>query len=393
MLEKDDNVDKYSVLVVDDEQKILEAVDRELMFWKAEKGVTLHKATSARKALDILAEHHDSIQVLVSDLKMSGMGGDELVSEAKRLYPRIRSILMTGYSEVGGVSRAVSAGITAFIQKPWETRAFISEIEKAMAQYAAEEATTEHMRKVTTQLKRTGEMQRNLFRHAVPASARYSVDVAYHPLSEFHCGGDFYQVIPLNDQAGIFVIGDVSGHGLEAAFITGIVHTLISREELTGTAGPAAFSPSAFLERLNELLLRELAPAPDCVITLTAAFLDCARGSMVFCNAGSLPVYLIRADSSEIHSVPGLPCGFSSGACYEGATLDVHPGDRVVFMTDGLLERGRVAGFVSQDAVRSILQHFSREPDFLRKVVKIILEMFPEKKFYDDATLMSVTIR
>ncbi len=380
-----------SVLIVDDEPKILEAIDRELFFWKTQKDITLYTALSARSALDILATNHDSIHVMVSDLKMSSMGGDELICETKRLYPDIRSILITGYSEAAGISRAVSAGITAFIQKPWETDGLIAEIEKAMAQHDADLVNRDYLARLVAQMERTGQIQKRLFEHDSFPSANFNVEVAYQPLTEFFCGGDFYQVIPLSDDKCIIIIGDVSGHGLEAAFVTGIVHTLIAREELEN-AGSADFSPSAFLARLNRLILKDLAQAPEFIITLTAAFLDCAAHRLVFSNAGNLPLYLLRPESCSTHAVPGFPCGFTADAQFTELSIPVREGDKIVLMTDGLVERGRIAGYVNFDSVQSLMMHFCGDPGFNRKIIKLILEMFPEGKFYDDATLVSIDI-
>ena len=365
-----------SILIVDDEPKILEAIDRELYFWRTEKNVTLYTALSAQSALDILEANHDSIQVVVSDLKMSAMGGDELICETKRLYPDIRSILITGYSEVGGISRAVSAGITAFIQKPWETESLIKELEKAMSQHDAEVLNREYLARLVSQLERTGQIQKRLFHHDTFPSARFNVQVTYQPLSEFYCGGDFYHVITLSDDRCIIILGDVSGHGLEAAFVTGIIRTLISREELASGENQT-FSPGAFLAKLNSLVLRELAQAPEFIITLTAAYLDCAAQQLVFSNAGNLPVYHVRSDECTTHAVPGYPCGFSPDAQYVDLAIPLRRGDKVVFMTDGLVERGRIAGYVNLEAVRSLLMHFSSDPEFNRKIVVMILEMFP----------------
>jgi sigma-B regulation protein RsbU (phosphoserine phosphatase) len=384
-------VSGQSILVVDDEPKILEAIDRELYFWKTQKNVTLYTALSAQSALDILKENHESIQVVVSDLKMSAMGGDELICETKRLYPDIRSILITGYSEVGGIARAVSAGITAFIQKPWETDSFIKEIEKAMSLHYSDVLNREYLARLTSQLERTGQIQKRLFHHDDFPSAGFNVQVTYQPLTEFFCGGDFYQVIPLSEDKCILILGDVSGHGLEAAFVTGIIRTLISREELKNTQNKV-FSPGAFLEKLNHLILRELAQAPEFIITLTAAYLDCAARQLVFSNAGNLPVYLVRPDECTTHAVPGFPCGFTPDAQFVELAIPLRPGDKVVFMTDGLVERGRIAGYINLEGVRSLLMHFSGDPEFNRKIVALILEMFPDRKFYDDATLVSVDI-
>jgi sigma-B regulation protein RsbU (phosphoserine phosphatase) len=388
---EDKNVGGQSILIVDDEPKILEAIDRELHFWKTQKRVTLYTALSAQSALDILKENHESIQVVVSDLKMSAMGGDELICETKRLYPDIRSILITGYSEVGGIGRAVSAGITAFIQKPWETDSFIREIEKAMSQYYSDVINRDYLSRLVSQMERTGQVQKRLFHHDDFPSARFSVTVAYQPLTEFFCGGDFYQVIPLSEDRCIIILGDVSGHGLEAAFVTGIIRTLISREEL-GSIENSVFSPGAFLAKLNRLVLRELAKTPEFIITLTAAYLDLSENRMVFSNAGNLPIYHVRPDECTTHAVPGYPCGFTPDAKFVELAVPLRRGDKIVFMTDGLVERGRIAGYVNLEAVRSLLMHFCGDPEFNRKMVGVILEMFPDRKFYDDATMVSVDI-
>jgi serine phosphatase RsbU (regulator of sigma subunit) len=173
--------------------------------------------------------------------------------------------------------------------------------------------------------------------------------------------------------------------------VTGIIRTLISREELKNTQNKV-FSPGAFLEKLNHLILRELAQAPEFIITLTAAYLDCAARQLVFSNAGNLPVYLVRPDECTTHAVPGFPCGFTPDAQFVELAIPLRPGDKVVFMTDGLVERGRIAGYINLEGVRSLLMHFSGDPEFNRKIVALILEMFPDRKFYDDATLVSVDI-
>jgi phosphoserine phosphatase RsbU/P len=379
-----------SILIVDDEPKILDAIDRELYFWKTSRSVNILRALSARDALQILQANHDSIRVVVSDLKMSSMGGDELISETRRLYPDIRCILITGYCEVTGISRAVSAGITAFIQKPWETDWFIGEIEKAMTQYAAELVNREYLSRIVSQLERTGQIQKRLFDHDNFPRAGFDVRVAYQPLAGFFCGGDFYQVIPLSEEQCIILLGDVSGHGLEAAFITGIVRTLISREN--PAAAGASFSPGEFLGRLNRLILQELELAPEFIITMTVAYLDCASHRLVFSNAGNLPVYIVRPDECVTYAVPGYPCGFTPEAQYAERAIDLRQGDQIVLMTDGLVERGRIAGYVSVDAVRSLMMHFWGRPDFNASVLSLILEMFPGHKFYDDATLISVDL-
>jgi len=380
-----------SILVVDDEPKILDAVCRELFFWKDKKNVTIFTALSAKQALDILDTKHDSIQVIVSDLKMSRVGGDELICETRRRYPEIRCILITGYNEVTAISRAVSAGITAFIMKPWETTGFIGEIEKALSLYWAEKHDREYLGRLVSQLESTAHIQRRLFGKSKFPHARFNVEVTYQPLRDYYCGGDFYQVVPLTEERCILILGDVAGHGLGAAFVTGIVRTLISREELLNV-GNAVFSPGAFLERLNNLILRELEQTPEFIVTLTAVYLDCAAGAVVFSNAGNLPLYVARGDECTVYTEPGFPCGFTQDARYGEQTVRVKPGDKIVLMTDGLVERGTIAGYINPGAVRSLFVHFHDAKEFNRTILEMIVEMFPEKRFYDDVTLVTTDI-
>ncbi len=382
-----------SILVVDDEQKIVDAIDRELYFWRSQKDVGFYSALSGREALQVLEGHHDSIQVVMSDLRMASMSGDELIWETRRRYPDIRSILFTGYSELGGVASAVSAGITAFIQKPWETTKLIGELEKALGLYRTCAIDRDYMARLIGQMERTGEIQQALFAYdTLPSeSSRYAVNVSYQPLSDFHCGGDFYDVVPLDDARCIVVIGDVSGHGMEAAFITGIVRTLVSCERLSETAR-RGFSPAVFIERLNRRIMSELASAPHFVITMTVALVDCNAGCVLFSNAGNLPLYRVRHDECSTYAVAGSPCGFSVDARFTDSTVDIASGDKIIFMTDGIVERGRIAGYVNLDAVRALMVHFWPDPRFNHKVMDLILEMFPDRAFHDDATLATVDV-
>jgi PAS domain S-box-containing protein len=101
------------VLVVDDEPEILTAVADLL-----DDLFVVHLASDATQALAILRQH--PIAVLVTDQRMPGMAGDELLAEAASCSQATR-VLFTGYSDLPAVVRAVNRGhIYAYIAKPWE---------------------------------------------------------------------------------------------------------------------------------------------------------------------------------------------------------------------------------------------------------------------------------
>lgn len=81
------------VLVVDDEEDVR---DWSVILFK-DMGYTVHAASQGREALDILAQH-PSIALLYTDIRMPVMSGTDLASQARKLYPDLKIIFVTGYA-------------------------------------------------------------------------------------------------------------------------------------------------------------------------------------------------------------------------------------------------------------------------------------------------------
>ena len=75
------------ILFVDDEEKILLALKRELLFFSEEKNLTMLFANSANNALKILEKEYKKVAVIISDQKMPGIKGSEFLLKVKALYP------------------------------------------------------------------------------------------------------------------------------------------------------------------------------------------------------------------------------------------------------------------------------------------------------------------
>lgn len=91
-------------------------------------------ACSVEEGKRLLDTHADSIRVLVSDQRMPGACGNELLSYASERYPAVVRILTTAYSELEQTVEAVNQGqIHRYIQKPWEITALRMELKQALA--------------------------------------------------------------------------------------------------------------------------------------------------------------------------------------------------------------------------------------------------------------------
>ncbi len=150
--------------------------------------------------------------------------------------------------------------------------------------------------------------------------------------------GDFYDVFHLADGTVGLVIADVSGKGIGASLIMASVKAVVPLVA-------AGRSAAETLTHLNRKLSAELA-ARDFVALCFARY-DPADGSLQIANAGLPDPYRLSAgEAVEALSVPGprLPLGTRREVAYESLRVTVGPGQRVLFVTDGLPEAPDAAG-------------------------------------------------
>jgi DNA-binding NtrC family response regulator len=117
---------KAKVLVVDDEEIVLKSCSRIL---KGE-GHQVFTALSGHKAFEILASQ--PIDLVITDIKMPGMDGMELLERMKKEYPDILVIMITGYSTVQSAVQAMKLGAFDYIPKPFTPDEVTVVVERAM---------------------------------------------------------------------------------------------------------------------------------------------------------------------------------------------------------------------------------------------------------------------
>lgn len=197
----------------------------------------------------------------------------------------------------------------------------------------------------------------------LPSNRYFVLESAYIPVNGV--GGDFFQVLPVEDGSLLLIAGDVSGKGLQAAMNAS---TLVGafRNELS-------HDPATILRHLNNVMLgsqsgRYGAPGKDETVSFATCL--CARiyrdGTMEVANAGHLSPY---RDGRELELPPGLPLGVIPGMTYEQVTFQLEQGVRIIFLSDGVVEaqnsEGELFGFertqqVSNEPARYIAQTAKR---------------------------------
>jgi phosphoserine phosphatase RsbU/P len=179
--------------------------------------------------------------------------------------------------------------------------------------------------RVSSELAAARSVQELLIPQEKLATPGFEVDSIYHPANEV--GGDFFHVEKVSDGGILVVIGDVAGKGLKAAMNVSMLMGALRRT--------AEKNPARILESLNRVLV-----GTDSFTTCQAAWFG-ANGELVLANAGHLPPYL---NSQEVALSGALPLGVLPEVRYEELRLYLHPGDRVLLLSDGVVEARRPSG-------------------------------------------------
>ena len=127
-----DNRSSQSVLVVDDDRNVLEVLDARL----SSCGLTVHKADSGRKALQIIKSRR--IDLVVSDVKMPEMDGPGLLDEIIRIQPGLPVIFLTAYANVPDAVKAVKSGAMDYVEKPFDGKALTEKIQSMLKEFENE---------------------------------------------------------------------------------------------------------------------------------------------------------------------------------------------------------------------------------------------------------------
>jgi serine phosphatase RsbU (regulator of sigma subunit) len=164
----------------------------------------------------------------------------------------------------------------------------------------------------------------------------------YKPFGEV--GGDFFQILPLEDGSVLVAIGDVSGKGMPAAMTVALLVGTLR------TLADSTQSPGEILKAMNQRMIgRTNGGFTTCMVLRADPY-----GNLAIANAGHISPY---KNGTELDVDNGLPLGLVEGATYCESPFNLHPNEQLTFLTDGVVEArsksGELFGFDRTAAIAS----------------------------------------
>jgi phosphoserine phosphatase RsbU/P len=337
---------KAAILVVDDEPGMLRAVVR-LLGGRHQ----VVAAATAREAISLAATL--KLDLAIVDIRMPDQDGFELMQRLKHDHPGLDVILMTGsVSEPDRkLVRAIREDAFYFIQKPFDNEVLRTLVERCLTARALADANHSHVQTLERELSEARWFQQSLF---PPPQARIgSLQLHCRSVSCSLLAGDLYDYVALSIGGAALLVADVSGHGVSAAMLTGIVKSSFRSSSVD------SFDPVAVVERIWAGLGSF---DHDRFVSAFAAVFSEKERRLDYVNAGHPAPLKWRhgrgasRDVALLESTGPILSPAIRQRLWEKKTVEFHPGERLFAYTDGISEAMDPEGdFYGEERIQNLV--------------------------------------
>ena len=386
------------ILIADDQQDVLDA----LRLLLKGHGYSIETVNSPADLLAAVARQ--AFDILLIDLNYardttSGREGLDVLSRLREIEDAPPVVAMTGWATVGLAVEAMQYGVSDFVEKPWTNTRLLEILQKQIGlgrerresrRRAAQEARAReealiHQQEQEREIAEARAIQEKLLPREISQMPGYEIASAWQ--SARLVGGDYFDILPLDEKMLGICIADVAGKGMPAALLMSNLQAAVRGLSSLSVA------PNLLCSRLNSLIYRNT--ASDRFITFFYAQLDGAKRRLAYVNAGHNAPFVVRSDGShERLREGGAVLGVFATRNYEMGSAQLSPGDRVILFTDGVTEACNLAGeeFGEARLLRLLEDQRTLSADELQAKILAVVAEFSGGLWQDDATLLVLAV-
>ena len=323
------------ILVVDDETDMEPMIRQKFRRQIRDKSYDFEFASNGLEALGKIAESPE-IGIVLSDINMPEMDGLTLLTKLKELQnPELKTVIISAYGDMDNIRTAMNRGAFDFITKPVNFSDLEITINKTHKEIMLiRNWLNEHdqLMSIQNDLNISREIQQAILpKKFPPFPNQKNFDIYASMVAANEVGGDFYDFFLIDKHRLGFVIGDVSGKGISAAFFMAVSRTLIRATGLKGE------SVSECMEYVNNLLCKE--SVSSMFVTVFYGILNTQTGEVDYVNAGHNPPYILSSNGvQKVEMTDGMALGVMNDFSFKSKKLQLKKNDKLVLYTDGVIE-------------------------------------------------------
>ena len=367
------------ILVVDDEPGIVRAVDRVLGATHQVSGTS-----SSRAALSYAEQMNPDLAIL--DIRMPDLDGFELMTQLKARFPDLDVILMTGSIEDldEKLVRALRSPAFYFIQKPFDRDVLCTLVERCLELRWRREDHQRHLNRLEMEMAEARAFQQSLLPEREAILNGLSICCRYLPSVQL--GGDLYDYVDAGSGRTALLIADVSGHGVSAAMLTGVVKSAFRASIADG------YEPYAVVRRVWGGLS---AFRPDRFVTLFTALVSRGERRLAYVNAGHPSVLLwnVAGKLKWLESGGPLVSPALPASTWDVQTVPIEDGDQLLLYTDGVSEVFAETSDGAQTRIELLVERHGRHgAQLLDEILGAVRDGLAGAQQPDDLTLLTARV-
>lgn len=348
-------------------------------------------AENGEEALNMLTDM-DDISLVLSDINMPKMDGLTFLSEAQKLQnPTFKTVIVSAYGDMENIRTAMNRGAFDFVTKPIDFSDLSTTIVKTLKEIQLISDGVQNkktLEAVQTDLETASRIQQKMLPQEFPPfPERNEMSIYAEMHTAKQVGGDFYDFFMLDEHRLGFVIGDVSGKGVQAA-----LYMAVSRTMLKAIASQID-DPATCLSTVNTMLI----PESDLTTFVTVFYgvMDTRTGHVRYCNGGHNLPYIIREDGTieEVENTEGILLGKIEPYEFETKEFTLKAGEKILMFTDGVTEANSpTAEMYEEPRLEAFLAKHTADDvnKLVRSLIVDVLKFMGKADQSDDITVLSV---
>ena len=372
-----ESADRKTILVVEDNDDM-----RNFLKMLLQKQYRVVYAEDGEEG--IRAARDQRPDLIVSDVMMPVMNGLDMTSiiKSNSELNTIPVILLTADTDLMNKVTGLENGADDYLHKPFNSLELLTRISSLLKNYENQKIISQRNRDIERELEVARLLQERLLPPSIPEIPGYHGHAVYIPVDKV--GGDFYDIANRDGFLDV-IIADVSGHGLPGAFLATV--TKIALDNITDRN-----NSSEVLSRLNDVVLKYTVQSN--FVTAFFASIDTAKNIMRYSSAGHPSPLIYRKKNDEFFELnaKGTLLGWLSDIQLAEKTIQLEPGDRIIFYTDGIYEsKNSLNELFGEERLRKTIRgcaHLQAEK-FSQELIREI-EMFNGGSNFDDDITMVV---
>lgn len=385
-------MEKFRILVVDDDWTYLEIIKKILKDKKSikDKSFEILTCTSGSECMEALESNTFALVLL--DCIMPELDGYQVCKNIVSLFPEMPVIMITALKDDTSLKMAFESGAVDYITKPIVQIELLMRVNNILKFKESEMESKKLNSKLLKNLDFASIVQRCMIPDWCHIENDIIFSLLYKPFDKV--SGDLFDIVKINDRKYCVYIGDVSGHGIQAALLMSAFQSVI---KMYITENHSNLKINLALNKLNSTMSDKFINVN--YMTITMGVIDLDKNTFEYIVAGHPPIISYNFRTGIVTTIKdkgGLPVGMHQKTLYSEDDINtIHIDDDTIFLmfTDGIFETKNNDEYLGIGGLTDIIAQAGKT-ECLLSIHENIIDILEQSGFQleDDTSLLSFQV-